>query len=146
MWAVLAVIVFLAVQVFLLRNLMKVDSFFARQEEPEETEVLSLAFSDPDTAEKLTCLLEGFTRENPEVDVVLHTDPSVAEAVYEGRAAIGFLTESADGFQGLNSRPVSLAGLTAQQIVWKTGPHAPCTDVFLRYVAQYCGNSEGIVL
>ena len=35
MWAVLAVIVFLAAQVFLLRNLMKVDSFFARQEEPE---------------------------------------------------------------------------------------------------------------
>ena len=56
MWAVLAVIVFLAAQVFLLRNLMKVDSFFARQEEPEETEVLSLAFSDPDTAEKLTAM------------------------------------------------------------------------------------------
>ena len=146
MWAILVVIVFLAGQVYLFRSLKKVDGFLARQEEPEEKEILSLVFADPGTAEGMARLLAEFSRENPEVEMVLHTDPAVPEAVREGRAAIGFLTESADGFQGLNSRPVSLAGLTAQQIVWKTGPHAPCTDVFLRYVAQYCGHSEGIVL
>ena len=146
MWAILAVIVFLAGQVYLFRSLKKVDGFLARQEEPEEKEILSLVFADPGTAEGMARLLAEFSRENPEVEMVLHTDPAVPEAVREGRAAVGFLPERVDSPGDLRGCSFELAGLAAQRIVWKTGPHAPCTDVFLRYVAQYCGNSEGIVL
>ena len=46
MWAVLAVIVFLAGQAYLFHSLGKVDGFLAQQEEVPEKEVLSLAFSD----------------------------------------------------------------------------------------------------
>ena len=146
MWAILVVIVFLAGQVYLFRRLKKVAGFVARQEEPEEKEILSLVFADPGTAEGMARLLAEFSRENPEVEMVLHTDPAVPEAVREGRAAVGFLPERAGSPGDLRGCSFELAGLAAQRIVWKTGPHAPCTDVFLRYVAQYCGNSEGIVL
>ena len=146
MWAILVVIVFLAGQVYLFRSLKKVDGFLARQEEPEEKEILSLVFADPGTAEGMARLLAEFSRENPEVEMVLHTDPAVPEAVREGRAAVGFLPERAGSPGDLRGCSFELAGLAAQRIVWKTGSHAPCTDVFLRYVAQYCGNSERIVL
>lgn len=140
MWVILALITFVAGQLLLLRNLGKADSFLARQQESPEKEVLSLAFSNPDTAEQLGRLLEAFSRENPELDIVLHTDPSAADAVYEGRAAVGFLTENADMLYGLDSRVIDLAGLTAQRIVWKAGPRSDCTETFLRYLRQTGGN------
>ena len=146
MWAVLAVIVFLAAQVYLLLSLKKADGFLAGQQEKDEREILLMVFADPAMAEGMADLLAEFSRENPEIEMVLHTDPAVPEAVREGRAAVGSLPERAGSPGDLRGCSFELAGLAAQRIVWKTGPHAPCTDVFLRYVAQYCGNSEGIVL
>lgn len=140
MWAILAGIVFLAAQVYLLRSLKKVDGFFAQQEELEEREVLSVAFADPDTAERMAPLLEDFSRENPEIEMVLHTDPAVPEAVQEGRAAVGFLPERDGSPDGLSSCAFEPAGFSAQRIVWKTGVQPECAAAFLRYLRQSGGN------
>ncbi|MDO5544680.1 MAG: hypothetical protein Q4F81_02445 [Eubacteriales bacterium] len=141
MWAILALIAFLAGQVYLFRSLGKVDSLLARQEEPEEKEVLSLAFADPAAAEQMARLLAEFSRENPDVEMVLHTDPAVQEAVYEGRAAVGFLPGNGRSLHGLSSCAVELAGLAAQQVIWKTGLQSDCAAAFLRYLRQSGGNS-----
>lgn len=140
MWAILAGILFLAAQVYLLRNLKKVDGFLARQEEPEEREVLSVAFADPDTAERMAPLLADFSRENPEIEMVLHTDPEVPEAVREGRAAVGFLPEGDGSPNGLSSCAFKRTGLSAQWIIWKTGVQPDCAAAFLRYLRQSGGN------
>ena len=140
MWAVLAMIAFLAAQVYLFRSLKTVDGFLARQEEPEEREILSLAFADPAAAERMARLLAEFSRENPEIEMVLHTDPAVLEAVHEGRAALGFLPEKDAAPQNLSSCAFALAGLSAQRIVWKTGAQPACAAAFLRYLLQSGGN------
>ena len=140
MWAILAGILFLAAQVYLLRNLIKVDGFLARQEEPEEREVLSVAFADPDTAERMAPLLADFSRENPEIEMVLHTDPAVPEAVWEGRAAVGFLSEDGEPVYDLSSCALALAGQASQRVVWKTGVQSNSASAFLRYLRQSGGN------
>ena len=71
MWAVLAVILFLAGQAYLFHSLGKVDGYLAMQEDLPEKKVLSLAFSDPGTAERMAQLLSGFSRENPEVEMAV---------------------------------------------------------------------------
>lgn len=136
MWAILAVIVFLAAQVYLLRSLKTVDGFFARQEKPEEEEILSLAFADPAAAEGMVRLLADFSRENPEIEMVLHTDPAVPEAVREGRAALGFLPERDGSPSDLSGCTFELAGFSAQRIVWKTGAQPDCVAAFLRYLGN----------
>lgn len=146
MWAVVAVIVFLAAQVYLFRSLITVDGFFARQEAPEEKEILSLAFADPAAAEQMARLLEAFSRENPEVEMVLHTVPAVPEAVCEGQAAVGFLAGGDVAEQGLSSCFVDFAGLPTQRIVWKTGPQSCCAAAFLRYLRRNGGNSPDTVV
>lgn len=140
MWAILAVIVFLAAQVYLLYSLKKADSFFDNREEQEEKEILSLSFADPAMAEGMTRLLADFSRENPEIEMVLHTDPAVPEAVREGRAALGFLPEGEDSPGDLSGCAMELAGLSAQRIVWKTGMQPDCAAAFLRYLRQSGGN------
>ena len=140
MWAVLAVIVFLAAQIYLFRSLKTVDGFFARREAPEEKEILSLAFADPATAEQMARLLEAFSRENPEVEMVLHTVPAVPEAVCGGQAAVGFLSDGEVSDYGLSSCYVDFSGLPAQRIVWKTGPQSSCAAAFLRYLRRNGGN------
>ena len=141
MWAILAVIVFLAAQVYLFRSLKKVDGLLPRQEEPEEKELLSLAFADPDAAEGMARLLADFSRENPEIEMVLHTDPAVSEAVREGRAAVGFLPESDDSPRDLSSWALALTDVSPQRVVWKTGVQPDCAAAFLRYLRQSGGNS-----
>lgn len=140
MWAILAVIVFLVAQVYLLRSLKTVDGFFARQEKPEEEEILSLAFADPAAAEGMVRLLADFSRENPEIEMVLHTDPAVPEAVREGRAALGFLPAGDDSPGDLSGCTFELTGLSAQRIVWKTGVQPDCVAAFLRYLRKSGGN------
>ena len=140
MWAILAGIAFLAAQVYLLWNLKTADGFLTRQEEPEDRQILSVAFADPDTAEQLARLLAEFSRENPEIEMVLHTDPAVPEAVQEGRAAVGFLPEGDGSAEGLSSCVIVLTGLSAQRIVWKTGLQSDCAAAFLRYLRQSGGN------
>ena len=140
MWAVLAVIVFLAAQGYLLRSLKKVDAFFPQQEEPEGKEILSLAFADPAMAERMARLLAEFSRENPEIEMVLHTDPAVPEAVREGRAAVGFLPEIGDAPHGLSGCALEVSELAPQRVIWKTGVQSDCTTAFLRYLRQSGGN------
>lgn len=146
MWILVAVLGFLAAQVYLFHCLKGLDGLMARQQEPEEKQILSLAFSDPDTAQRLTGLLEAFSRENPEVDIVLHTDPSVPDAVYEGRAAIGVLPEGTGSFRDLESCTARLSGTVVQQVVWKAGARTACAEAFLQYLAQSSGNSEEAVV
>ena len=146
MWAVLAVIVFLAGQAYLFHSLGKVDGFLAQQEEVPEKEILSLAFSDPGTAERMAQLLAGFSRENPEVEMVRHTATAVPEAVYEGRAAVGFLSGTFCPRHGLNSFVLELENLPEQQVIWKTGMQADSTDAFLQYLGHSSGNSLKTVI
>ena len=62
MWAVLAVIVFLAAQVYLLRRLKEADGFLAGQQEKDDREILSLVFAEPAMAEGMADLLAAFSR------------------------------------------------------------------------------------
>ena len=140
MWVVLAVIAFALGQVYLFRSLKKMDEILAKQEEPEEKEMLSLAFSDPSAAEQTARLLAEFSRENPEVEMVLHTDPEVPEAVREGRAAVGFLTETLPARHGLSSFVLNCGDLPPQQIIRRTRTQADCTNTFLQYLRQSGGN------
>ena len=140
MWAILAVIAFLAAQAYLLYCLKKTDSFFSNREEQEEKEILSLSFADPAMAERMTRLLADFSRENPEIEMVLHTDSAVPDAVREGRSALGFLAER-DGLPGdLSGCTLKLTGLSDQRVVWKTGARPDCASAFMRYLRQSGGN------
>ena len=140
MWAVLAIIVFLAAQVYLMWNLKKADGFLAEQHEKDEREILSLVFADPAMAEGMVNLLAAFSRENPEVEMVLHTDPAVPEAIWEGRAAVGFPAENDGAAHGLSSCALLLEGQTSRQVVWKTGVQSKGAAAFLRYLRQSGGN------
>lgn len=140
MWAVLAIIVFLAAQVYLLLSLKKADGFLAGQQEKDDREILSLVFAEPAMAEGMAHLLAAFSRENPEIEMVLHTDPAVSEAVFEGRAAVGFLSENDDVPQGLSSRVLALDEQTALRVVWKTGAQSDSAAAFLRCLRQSGGN------
>ena len=102
--------------------------------------MLSLAFSDPSAAEQTARLLAEFSRENPEVEMVLHTDPEVPEAVREGRVAVGFLTETLPARHGLSSFVLNCGDLPPQQIIWRTGTQSDCTNTFLQYLRQSGGN------
>ena len=68
------------------------------------------------------------------------SDPAVPEAVYEGRASVGFLPEDGICAQGLSSCAMELAGLSPQRIVWKTGGQSHCAAAFLQYLRQSGGN------
>ena len=140
MWAILAVMGFLAAQAYLLYSLKKADGFLSNREEQQEKEILSLSFADPAVAEGMTRLLADFSREHPEMEMVLHTDPAVPEAVREGRAALGFLPEEDDVPGDLSGCAMELAGLRSQRIVWKTGARPDCAAAFLRYLRQSGGN------
>lgn len=146
MWAVLAIIVFLAAQVYLLRSLKKADGFLARQQENEEREILSLVFADPAMAEGMANLLAAFSHEYPEIEMVLHTDPAVPEAVWEGRAVVGFLAENSVPAHGLSSCALMLEGQKPQQVVWKTGVQPDCAAAFLHYLRQSGGNPAETVV
>ena len=140
MWAVLAIIVFLAAQVYLLLSLKKADGFLAGQQEKDDREILSLVFAEPAMAEGMADLLAAFSRENPETEMVLHTDPAVSETVFEGRAAVGFLPENDDVPQGLSSRVLALDEQTALRVVWKTGAQSDSAAAFLRCLRKSGGN------
>ena len=140
MWAVLAIIVFLAAQVYLLLSLKKADGFLAGQQEKDDREILSLVFAEPAMAEGMSHLLAEFSHEDPETEMVLHTDPAVSEAVFEGRAAVGFLPENDDVPQGLSSRVLALDEQTALRVVWKTGTQSDSAVAFLWCLRQSGGN------
>lgn len=131
MWIVLAVIAFLAAQAYLFYSLGAVDHFLARQEEPEEKEILSLAFAEPAAAEEMAQLLADFTCANPEVELILHTDPAVKDAVLEGRASLGILPLKESAGCGLSGTALQGAG---QRIVWKSGGISAGAEAFVQYL------------
>ena len=136
MWTILAIAAFLAGQVYLFRSLQKLDLVLDKQENHPDREVLNLVFADPETAQAMTGLMEGFFRENPEVDIVLHTDSKVSEAVSRGRGDIGFCPEGQNS--DLNRSP--LPCLRGTQAVWKPALHSPCALSFLQYLWQASRN------
>lgn len=145
MWIALAVMTFIAGQIYLFRCLKKLDCYLERQSGSEpEKEVLSIAFADPGTAEALTEFLEGFSKNNPEIDMVLHTDRNVLNAVYDGSAAIGFLPAGQDSYPGLRSFTLNRieGGVPSQDVVWKRSVFSAPADAFVRYLYD-CGAVGG---
>lgn len=133
MWIILAVIAFAAAQAYLFRSLGRADRFLEQQEEPEEKELLSIAFAEPEMAESMAQLLEAFSCANPEIELVLHTDPAVPDAVLEGRAAIGFLQLNQNVECGLSAAALPGAG---QKILWKSGTLSPGVGSFVEYLKE----------
>lgn len=161
MWVVLAVIAFGAGQVYLFRCLRNIDRLLEQQsaEELPEKEILSIAFSDPAAADHMTELLEGFSRYYPELEIVLRTGPDVTDAVYDGRAAVGFLPAGQPTPYGLKrqilNRSAADAGarqedVPAQEILWKPGAVSSPAGAFVRYLrdsgAFDGGNGESFVV
>lgn len=151
MWIVLAIIAFVAGQVYLFHCLGKLDRFLEHQQGDEpQRKVLSIAFSDPTAADSITEILESFSIYYPEMDIVLLTGQKVLDAVYEGRASVGFLPVNHHAYTGLNSLPVRLntaqilsgTGLritpledsTEQEIIWKRSVFSSPAEVFVRYL------------
>lgn len=133
MWIILAVIAFLAAQAYLFRSLGGAERFLEQQEEPGEKEILSIAFAEPAMAERMAQLLADFSCANPEIELVLRTDPAVPDAVFEGRAAIGFLPLKQDAGHGLFSVVLKGAG---QKILWKSGVLSTGAATFVRYLQE----------
>ena len=139
MWIALAVMTFIAGQIYLFRCLKKMDRYLERQSGSEpEKEVLSIAFADPGMAESLTGFLEGFSKNNPDIDMVLRTDRNVLNAVYDGSAAIGFLPAGQDSYPGLRSFALNRIAqdMPAQDVVWKCSVFSAPADAFVRYLCD----------
>ena len=144
MWIALAVLAFLAGQVYLFRCLGKMDSFLERQpgEENADKEVLSIALEDPALADPLGEQLEGFSVCYPDVDIMLVTCADVAGAVYEGSATVGFLPADRRGFPGLNCRTLCCENLPRQEIIWKKATYCAAAYAFAEYLCAH-GVSDG---
>ena len=147
MWLVLAVTAFLLGQVYLLRCLRKVDRFLDQQtsEGEAEKQILSIAFSGPEEAERMTELLEGFSGRYPDVEIILRTGRDVTAAVCDGSAAVGFLPAGQDVPGGLNR-----LSLPQREIIWKSGGFYAPADAFARYLRECydpdSGNAESFVV
>ncbi len=151
MWIILAVITFIAGQVYLFHCLGKLDRFMNRNPVAEpDNEVLSIAFSDSATVDHLTDLLEHFSASYPNIDITLLTGPNVLDAVYKGQAAVGFVPAEHHAYAGLHSLPLcmnttqifSSTGLritpldntTEQEIIWKRSVFSSPAETFIRYL------------
>lgn len=138
MWFILAFAAFLAGQIYLFRCLGKLDSLLAGK--PGKREVLNLAFAEPAIAEQLACLLETFSRENPGVDLVLHTDAQTPAAVAENRAAVGFCGEDTELPGCLDALTLCFPGVPARKMIWKTGTQTAAARAFTRFLWRSSGN------
>lgn len=138
MWIFLAVMAFLAGQVYLFRCLGRLEKLQEQQsiEEPQK-EVLSIALSDWAAADSLTRILESFSGCCPNVEIMLLTGQDVWEAVQNGRAAVGFLPDA--GYvrpNSANMMVVTVKTLPRQQMIWK-GNHRSCpAEDFVEYLWQ----------
>lgn len=145
MWIALAVIAFIAGQVYLFRCLGSLDHFLEQRsvEEMPEREILSLVFEDPDTAECMSGLLEDFSGRDPDVDMILLTSRDVLNAVYDGRAAVGFLPAGVYRYHGLNRLRLTET-CSQQEIVWKSGAISAPAEAFLQYLRDRGAVDSGI--
>ena len=140
-------IAFMGGQVYLFRCLGSLDHFLEQRsvEEMPEREILSIVFADPDTAERMSGLLEGFSGMDPDVDMILLTSQDVLNAVYDGRAAVGFLPAGVYRYHGLNRLRLTET-CSRQEIVWKSGAVSAPAEAFLQYLRERGAVDSGIAL
>ena len=137
MWIFLAVLAFIAGQVYLFYLLNRLDRFLERQADPPpEQETLTVAFADSSAADSIAGLLERFSLRYPNIEIRLRSCQDVPEAVDAGKAAVGFL--QAGRFESpefkhfpmtVKTAPITLAGRglevvpmeteSKQEMVWK---------------------------
>lgn len=152
MWIFLAVLAFIAGQVYLFHLLNRLDRFLDRQTEtPPEAETLTIAFADSSAANSIADLLERFSLCYPDIGIRLCSCPDVLAAVYDGKAAVGFLHAERFEYPGLKyfpmtvrHAPVVLAGCglevmpleeeSRQEMVWKKSGAPSCVNTFVRYI------------
>ena len=144
MWFFLAFLSFLVGAVYLFHCLRKLDSLLERQE--EKREILSLAFEEPAMADRLAYLLETFSRENPQVELVLHTDAEAWAAVVGNRAMVGFCGENTEIPGSLNALSLGTFGEPGTKVIWKAGKQTPASRDFTWFLWRTCGNGSGFVV
>lgn len=158
MWIALAVITFLAGQLYLFYCLGSVDRFVAQpQFGASDKKVLSIAFSNPESAEPIIDLLERFSLQHPELEIILMTGANTLAAVCSGQASIGFLPTNQHTNEMLHALPIRmktspilvngtsiapLDAITAQEVVWRRSIRTNPADVFVAYL-QECGMLGG---
>lgn len=160
MWIALAILVFIAAQAYLFHWLVRLDRYLANPQWDEpKREVLSVAFSDPTTADSITEVLESFSTQYPKIDIVLLTGQNALDAVYDGRAAVGFLPADPEARKELNRLPIKLhttgvlssSGLhlvpladdVEQELIWKRGARTSPAETFVRFLRDYNGADHG---
>ncbi len=154
MWIFLAVLAFLAGQVYLVYLLNRLDRFLERQTlPPPEKETLTIAFADPCAADSVAGLLERFSSCYPDIGIRLCSCQDVLEAVYAGKAAVGFLQAERFEYPGFHYLPVTVktapvtlssCGLevmpleaeSKQEMVWKKNGASSCVDLFVGYMQR----------
>lgn len=162
MWIFLAVLTFIAGQVYVVYLLNKLDRFLERQTySPPEKETLTIVFADPSAADSISDLLERFSLCHPNIGVRLCSCQDVLEAVYAGKAAVGFLQAGRFEYPELyylpmtvKTAPVMLASCnlevmpleaeSQQEMVWRKNGASSYTDIFVRYLQKYGALGSGI--
>ena len=153
MWIVLAVITFLAGQVYLFHCLGILDRFLQQPREPAKQETLRIIFSDPSTAEDLARILGEFSESNPDTKIIYCTGTDVTEAVASGKASVGILPAGHPGISDLEVSPIRLCAAPMRlcqsdvtvisiipaaecEIVWRAGA-SRCADTMIRYLREH---------
>lgn len=134
MWIVLAVVFFLAGQLYLFRCLRKLDHFV--EEEEAKKDVLSVALAESVMEEQMSRLLEGYSVSHPNVELVIYMDPKVKDAVRQRKADVG-LCKDAEGMNGFNSLMLTFPGGVQRQMIWTNSSKV---GEFARYLLQASGN------
>jgi len=151
MWILLAIITFIVGQIYLFRSVSRLDRFLERTPNHEANRtVLTIAFSDPSVTDHIAMLLEEFSLYYPEIDIVLLTGQEILDAVYDGRACIGFLPANQHSYTGLSSLTIhmhtthiiSSSGLRIDpmddnaefEVIWKKSAFSSPSEIFIHYL------------
>lgn len=163
MWIFLAVLTFIAGQVYVVYLLNRLDRFLERQTNPPTgKETLTIAFADPSAADSIAGLLERFSSCYPDIGIRLCSCQDVLEAVYAGKAAVGFVQAGHFEYPELyylrmtvKTAPVMLASCnlevmpleaeSEQEMVWRKEGTSSCADIFVRYLRKYGAVGSGII-
>lgn len=158
MWIVVAAFALIAGQGYLFHCLRQLDQFLERQSKCAENgkKILSIAFTDPTTADHMMELLESFSASYPDVEISLLTSQDVLEAVYAGKAAVGFLPAGPHGYPGLHCLPLSMKtapvlldsggtrivpmeNSSRQEMIWKYNDFSSPANTFVKFLRSWDG-------
>ncbi len=160
MWIFLAVLAFIAGQIYLVHLLNRLNRFLERQTNaPPEQETLTIAFADTSAADSIADLLERFSLCYPDIEIRLYSCQNVPEAVYARKAAVGFLQGGRFEYPELNNLPmkvktapvmlascglevIPLEAESKQEMVWRKDGTSSCADIFVGYMRS-CGAAGG---